>query len=67
MSFNTKMSNEINSSLKQLSFLVDQLKEIAFKNVNKRSNSDAVQLCQQIGNLSVELSANFDQKLTADD
>ncbi len=56
-------SKDISSNLKQLSELLDQLKEISFKNVNKRSDDYAVELCQQISKLSVELSANFSQKL----
>lgn len=63
MSFNSETSNDINSNLKQLSELLDQLKEITFKNVNKRGDDYAIDLCQQMCSLSTELSANFSKKL----
>ena len=66
MSFNLETSNDISSNLKQLSELLDQLKEISFKNVNKRSDDYAVDLCQQMCSLSTELSAKLSQKLPFD-
>ena len=67
MTLDPKTLNDINSNLKQLSELLDQLKEITFKNVNKRSDDYAADLCQQMCSLSIELSANFSQKLPADE